>query len=441
MKNNLFLFASVFFASLGGLLAGYDTGVISGALLYIDKTFKINSFLLGLLVSSVSLGAVIGALINGILADKLGRKKILIITSLVFFFGSVFCAISTTPVYLMLSRMFVGVAVGVVSFACPLYISEISPKEKRGKFVSFYQLAITLGILFSYLINYFCANLSSNWRIMLFMGAIPAGILFIGMLYLKDTPRWLILKNRINEAKVVLEKTSKNPDREIEEIRKTLTTNKKQISKKLFMPFIIGIGMMFVQIMTGINAIIYYAPSIFKNIGFNSNKEVLFFTIFIGLINFLMTFVAIALVDKLGRKPLLYIGLSGMTVCLSVLSFSYTLNYSFIKYIAVISCALYIIFFSMSTGPVALLLISEIFPLEYRASAMSIAIISNFIFNFIVTALFPIMLDKLGGGMTFILFAGVCVISILFVRFVVPETKGISLESIEAEWNKSKNPA
>ncbi|MBQ8476526.1 sugar porter family MFS transporter, partial [bacterium] len=377
MKNYLFLYISVAIAALGGLLSGYDTGVISGALLYINQSFNINSFMLGLLVSSVSLGAVIGALINGVLADKFGRKKILILTALIFMLGSIFCAISKSPLELVLARMSVGVAVGVVSFVCPLYLSEISPKEKRGQLVSFYQLAITLGILFSYLINYFCANLDTNWRAMLFCGAIPAGVLFIGMLFLKDTPRWLVLKNRINDARKILEKTSFNPDFEIEEIKKTLVKKEIKFSKKLIMPFVIGIGIMFAQIMTGINAIIYYAPVIFKELGFQSNKEVLFVTIFIGLINFLMTFVAIALVDKLGRKPLLYIGLSGMTISLIVLSCTYALNYSFMKYFAVVFCALYIVFFSMSLGPVGLLLISEVFPLEYRASAMSIAIVSN----------------------------------------------------------------
>ena len=433
MKNYLFLYISVLFAAMGGLLAGYDTGVISGALLYINQSFEINSFMLGLLVSSVSLGAVIGALINGILADKLGRKKILLITALIFMFGSVFCAVSQNPLELIISRMLVGVAVGVVSFACPLYISEFSPKEKRGTLVSFYQLAITLGILFSYIVNYFCANLSSNWRTMLFFGAIPALILFIGMIFLKDTPRWLILKNRHQEAKKILERTSHNPEEEIKEIEKTLVQNNSKITKKLFMPFVIGIGIMFVQIMTGINAIIYYAPTIFKHVGFSTNKEVLFFTIFIGLINFLMTFVAIALVDKLGRKPLLYIGLGGMTVSLCVLSLSYCLNYPFVKYLAVIFCATYIVFFSMSLGPIGLLLISEVFPLEFRARAMSIAIVSNFVFNFIITGLFPIMLSKLGGSSTFLVFIGICFVSILFVKFVVPETKGVSLEDIEAQ--------
>jgi len=200
------------------------------------------------------------------------------------------------------------------------------------------------------------------------------------------------------------------------------------------MPFVIGIGIMFVQIATGINAIIYYAPTIFKNLGFSSNQDALFITIFIGLINFLMTFVALAFVDKLGRKPLLFVGLSGMLLSLLVLSSVFVLDFSFVKYLAIISCAVYIVSFSMSLGPIGLLLISEVFPLKYRGSAMSVAIISNFIFNFIVTGLFPISLSKFGGSITFLIFALICVVSIFFVYFVVPETKGVSLEEIEARW-------
>lgn len=437
MKKEIYLYIAVFFAALSGLLSGFDTGVISGALLYVSQSFKLTPELSGLLVSSVSIGAVFGALINGFLVDKIGRKNILILSSLIFVFGSIFCSISGNIYQLIISRMFVGSAIGIVSFAGPLYLSEISTKEKRGGIVSCYQIALTFGILFSYLVNYFCANLETSWRAMLFCGAVPALILFFGMIKQKDTPRWYVLKNRINEAEVALQKLNFNCDieLEIENIKNTINQNEKiKLNKKLIMPFVIGIGIMFVQIATGINAIIYYAPTIFKNLGFSSNQDALFITIFIGLINFLMTFVALAFVDKLGRKPLLFIGLSGMLLSLLVLSSVFVLDFSFVKYLTIISCAVYIVSFSMSLGPIGLLLISEVFPLKYRGSAMSVAIISNFIFNFIVTGLFPISLSKFGGSITFLIFALICVVSIFFVYFVVPETKGVSLEEIEARW-------
>ena len=439
MKKYLFLYVCALTASLGGLLSGYDTGVISGALLYINQSFEMNSFMLGFLVSSVSIGAVVGALINGALIDKIGRKKIMLITAFVFIIASIFCYLSQNVLELILSRILIGCAVGAVSFAGPLYLSEISVKEKRGEIVSFHQLAITFGILFSYLTNYFCANLDNNWRVMLLVGAFPAIILFVAMLLFHDTPRWYVAKGKIDKAKSVLKKVDSTMDveAEIKNIEATLNDNEQiKFEKRFIMPFVIGIGIMFAQIATGINAIIYYAPTIFKMVGFSSNQDVLFATVIIGLINFLMTFVAIALVDKIGRKPLLYIGLGGMLINLLILASSFGFDFLFAKYLAVISCALYIVSFSMSLGPVGLLLVAEVFPLKYRGSAMSIAILSNFVFNFMVTGLFPISLHKIGGAATFLIFALICVISILFVKYVVPETKGVSLEEIEARMNK-----
>ena len=439
MNRINFLYIAVFFASLSGLLSGFDTGVISGAMLYIKQSFEITPELSGLLVSSVSIGAIIGALINGRLVDKLGRKNILLLSAVIFIVGSIFCSISQNVIELILSRTFVGCAVGIVSFAGPLYLSEISSREKRGSIVSFYQIALTFGILLSYLINYICAHVEYTWRAMLFMGAIPAIILFLGMIFQSDTPRWYVLKGKFEKAKNILKKIDSkiDLDEEIENIKNTLNQDEKiKLSKKIIMPFVIGIGIMFVQIATGINAIIYYAPTIFKMLNFSSNQDALFITIFIGLINFLMTFVAFSFVYKLGRKPLLYIGLSGMLLSLLVLSGVFVINCDCAKYLAVIFCAVYIVSFSMSLGPIGLLLISEVFPLRYRGSAMSIAIISNFLFNFIVTGLFPISLNRLGGSVTFLIFALICVISIFFVCFVVPETKGLSLEELEEQWSE-----
>ena len=434
MKKYFYLYICALIASFGGLLSGYDTGVISGALLYVNQSFEINSYMLGLLVSSVSIGAVFGAFVNGFFVDKIGRRKTLLLTAFLFFIASVFCFLSQNITELIISRMIIGLAVGIVSFCGPLYLSEISPKEKRGQIVSLHQLAITFGILFSYLTNYLCANLESNWRVMFLIGVVPAFILFFGLLFQKDTPRWYVIKKRYDDAKKILELVgcSKNTEQEIQNISATLNKEEKiKFNKKLIMPFVIGLGIMIIQMTTGINAIIYYAPTIFKMIGFSSNQDALFITIFIGLINFLMTFVAIILVDKIGRKPLLYIGLSGMLISLVVLSGVFVLDYVFIKYLAVVFCAVYIVSFSMSLGPVAFLLVSEVFPLKYRGSAMSITIVTNFICNFLVTGLFPIALDKIGGFYTFMIFAFICVLSLLFVKFIVFETKGLSLEDIE----------
>ncbi len=434
MTKHIYLYTLAIFIALGGMLSGYDTGVISGALLYINKSFQINSYYQGLLVASVSLGAILGAIFNGLFIDKIGRKKTLLIIALIFALGSICCWFSQNIIELILSRIIVGLACGAVSFSAPLYLAEISTKEKRGSIVSFYQVAITLGILSSYFVNYFCSNLSSNWRMMFLLGAIPAIILFFSILNKDDTPRWLVYKNRVDEAKKVLSKLDKNCDVDltIDEIKSTLNKDEKiKFSKNVIKPFIIGIGIMFAQIATGINAIIYYAPTILKQAGFATEKNALLSTIFIGVVNFLMTFVAVYFVDKKGRKPLLYIGLSGMLISLLMLSMVFSLEIQFGKYLAIMFCTFYIISFSMSLGPIALLLISEVFPLKYRGSAMSYAIVANFIFNFITTGLFPISLDKLGASITFLIFALICIISLVFVYFIVPETKGITLEELE----------
>ena len=438
MTKNFLFYSIVILASLSGLLSGYDTGVISGALLFIGKTFELTPELSGLLVSSVSLGAIFGALINGVLIDRYGRKNILILASLIFLVGAVACALSLNIYYLIFSRCLIGFGVGIVSFAGPLYLSEISVKHNRGRVVSFFQVAITFGILFSYVISFFCATHVHSWRLMFLLGALPALILLVGMLFQNDTPRWYILKGRVEKAKKVLQYTNPNIDleNEVENIKSTISNPEGRFifDSRLVKPLVIGVGIMFVQIATGINAIIYYAPTIFKNVGFNSNQDALFITIFIGLINFLMTFVAIAFVDKGGRKPLLYIGLSGMLLSLLALSSAFAFEVAFLNYLAIIACAIYIVSFSMSLGPIALLLISEIFPLRYRGQAMSVAIFSNFSFNFLVTFLFPVFMAKLGSSVTFLVLAVICVISLLFVYFVVPETKGLSLEEIEKSW-------
>ena len=448
-KSEKILYYSAFMAALGGLLSGYDTGVISGALLYINQTWDLSVFCQGFLVSSVLIGALLGAATNGILADIFGRKKIIILTSIIFFTGSILCAISQSPSMLIISRIFTGFGVGAVTFAAPLYLSEVSPKEKRGMFVSLFQLAITAGILFSYLINSFFANFELSWRLMLLAGVVPSSLLFLGMLFLPDTPRWFILTGKVNKAKEALLKLQPDADvnGEIEEIQRTLNNenskNEFKFKKWLIMPFIIGIGIMFAQICTGVNTIIYYAPTIFKFAGFNTNQSAIYATNIIGIVNFLMTFVAIAYSDKIGRKPLLYAGLLGVMTSLVVmcLVFAFPLYFGeYIKLFALMALLFYIVCFAFSLGPVGMTLISEVFPLKIRGVGMSACISANFIFNFIVTYTFPIMLNKAGAAATFSIFVLICIICLVFVYFFVPETKGISLEAIEQNWIKGIKP-
>lgn len=428
-----YLYVSALIASIAGMLSGYDTGVISGALLYINNDIHTTAATTGLIVSAVSIGAVVGAILNSFLVEKIGRKKTFIFCASLFIIGSILSYFCQNIIELITSRLIIGLATGVVSFLGPLYISEISTKEKRGTLVSFYQLSLTFGILFSYVINFLCSTLENNWRIMLSFGVFPALILLVGMLFLKDTPRFLIKQNKIDEATKLLNKLDDSQD--INEIIKDIQTVLKEktkfvLTKKLIKPFVVGLGIMALQVATGINAIIYYTPTIFKMTSNQSDSIALISTIFIGVINFLMTFVAIALVDKIGRKPLLYIGLSGMLIGTIGLSSVFHFNF-YAQYLAIIFITLYIISFSMSMGPIALLLTAEVFPLKYRGYAMSSAVVANFATNFVVTAAFPVMLEKIGISSSFLIFAVIIVLTMFFVHYVVPETKGVSLEELE----------
>lgn len=439
---NLTLILVAVTASLGGLLSGFDMGVISGALLYINQTWEMNAVQQGWLVASAIVGSIIGAAANGFLADFYGRKKIIIITALIFIIGSVMCGYAASADWLIASRIIIGIAVGMISFVAPIYLSEIAPEKIRGTLVSLYQLALTAGILLSYLVNRIFANTELNWRWMLASGAIPAVILLTGILFLHDTPRWLISKGRLKEAREIFQKISDEKnidiDARIAEIRSTLNTPDKKdrisLQKWMLMPIFVGIGLMFVQICTGINTIIYFAPTIFKLAGFADNIGAIYATIGIGIVNFLMTFVAIAYTDRFGRKPLLYIGLIGMLISLLALSGSFALGETG-KWLAVGSLVVYIASFAMSLGPICWIMVSEIMPLKIRGLAMSAATASNFVFNAIIVFSFLPLIDYIGQTATFLIFSATIVISLAFVYFFVPETKGISLEKIEENWH------
>lgn len=445
----LWLYVVAIIASLGGLLSGYDTGVISGALLFINESWDLTDYMQGILVSAVLIGAVIGAAVNGILADIFGRKKIIISTAIIFILGSILCAFAPNVYVLILSRMLVGLAVGIVNFVVPLYLSEVSPKQLRGTLVSLYQWAITAGILFSYMINSVFAQAVFNWRWMLFAGVLPGTVLLIGMMFLGDTPRWLLSKNREEEARKILQKIEPDVDldSEVKHIKTTLryegNGTKVALKKWMIMPAIVGIGIMFAQICTGINTIIYYAPTIFKIAGFDSNLNAIYATTGIGIVNFFMTIVAVFFTDRLGRKPLLYIGLTGVMLSLAALGCAFRfedLLGDSMKWVAVGSLVSYIVCFAISLGPIGWILVSEVFPLKIRGVAMSMCTVANFGFNFFVVSSFPVLLHRIGGAYTFWMFAIVSFLCIIFVYYCVPETKGISLEQIEANWIKGVKP-
>ena len=446
-KRHFWLYLVTVVASLGGLLAGFDMGVISGAMLFINTEWVLSPFVQGWVVSSAIVGAVIGAAGNGILSDIYGRKKIIIATALIFIAGSVFSAVAPNVGCLIAARMLVGIAVGMVNFIVPIYLSEISPQKIRGMLVSLYQLAITAGILFSYLINGIYADSEYSWRLMMFSGIYPAVILLLGIIVLQDTPRWLISKKRDKEAAEVFQKIEPEIDikARIKEIKATLQSEQKgkknrlQFQKWMLMRIFVGVGMMFAQICTGINTVIYYTTTIFKVSGFSENSAAIYATIGVGIVNFLMTGIAIVFTDRLGRKPLLYTGTIGMM--LSMLCLGMAFNYADtlgenLRYVATASVMVYIACFAFSLGPVTWIMVSEILPLRIRGLAMSICTVSNFFFNFIIVLSFPVLLQHIGEAHTFWIYAGICFISLFFFHFYVPETKGRSLEEIERNWQQ-----
>lgn len=442
-QRHFWLYVIAVVASLGGLLAGFDMGVISGALLFINETWNMSDLTKGWVVSSAIVGAVIGAAGNGVLSDIYGRKKVIIATALIFALGSVICAIASSIFWLIAGRVIIGVAVGMVTFVIPLYLSEISPQKIRGMLVSLFQLAITAGILFSYLINRIFALTEYNWRWMLLAGLFPAIVLLIGISFLGDTPRWLISKKRDEEAKKIFLDIDPdcNPEQQIREIRQIIkhseNTNSKTFQSWMLMPIMVGVGMMFMQICTGINTIIYYTTTIFKIAGFSSQLGAIYATIGIGFVNFIMTIIAIVFTDRLGRKPLLYAGLTGVTLSLFALGASFHFASYLgdnLKWVAVGSVVVYIASFAFSLGPIGWIIVSEILPLKIRGFAMSLCTVANMIFNFVVVLTFLPLINHIGEASTFWIYGIIGIFCLFFTYFFIPETKGRSLEQIEKNW-------
>ncbi len=434
--------------SFGGLIAVYDMGIISSAQIFISKYWNLSPETLGMLVGAAMCGCLLGVIINGMIADKLGRKKILGLIAIIYLCGAFLCSQSIAIEMLIASRILNGIACGMANFIVPIYLSEIAPQKTRGFFVSLYQLSFTIGILVAYLVGYLFSSVE-NWRGMFLTGLIPAAVLLISFLFLSESPRWLILKGRDEEAKTVFEKIEDENliQQRMDEIKETMKNDnqneKVSLEKWMFLPVIIGIGIMFAQICTGINVIICYAPKIFQMAGFADASSAISISILIGVVNFLMTFVAMYLSDKVGRKPLLFSGAAIMGVSMIALAISFFYGEALgdaQKWIAVAAIIGFICSFAYSLGPVAWILVSEIFPLKVRGKLMTFPTAANFIFNIIILSCFPIMINKMGEAATFGLFGAICVASLVFIYFMVPETKGISLEKIEDNWREGVSP-
>lgn len=447
-EHGTFVYIIAAIAALNGLLFGFDIGVISGALLYVNETFTLTPFLEGVVTSSMLIGAMIGAATGGQLSDRFGRRRVTFAGAGVFFIGSFGMALSPTLGWLVVWRMIEGIAVGVASVVGPLLIAETAPPDIRGALGFLQQLMITLGILLAYITNYLFAPEFLGiigWRWMLWFGAVPAAVLAAGTYFLPETPRWLIEKDRIEEARSVLSRirAKADVDDELDEIHEISEIQSEGSLSDLLEPWVrpalsVGIGLAIIQQFAGINTILYYAPTILTNIGFG-NIASLVGTLGIGVVNVLLTAVAILLVDRVGRRPLLLVGTGGMAVMLGVLGLGFFLPglSGVIGYMTLGSMFLYVGFFAISLGPVFWLMISEIYPLHIRGTAEGTASVVNWGANFIVALTFLPLVNRIGEGYSFWILGGFCVLSFAFIYLRVPETMDRSLEEIEADLRES----
>src|SRR5918911_941835 len=430
-----------FFGSLGGLLFGYDTGVISGAILFISKDLGLTPFLEGLVVASILLGAAVGAASAGPLSDRLGRRNIIIIAAILFSIGAIGAALAPNVGILVLFRLVLGLGVGSAALIVPLYLSEIAPTHIRGAISSLNQLNIVFGILFAYIVNALLAS-AGAWRWMLGLALIPSLILLIGMLFLPETPRWLVSQDRDEDAREVLrrsrdEETVEKEIRDIREVEEQEEGGLGELTASWVRPaLVVAIGLAVFQQIIGINTIIYYAPTTLTNVGYGAAAAI-YANLVIGAVNVVMTFVAIRLIDQVGRKPLLLVGLVGMVISLTVLGLS-TLLLSepssptdAVAVITLLCLAGFIISFAATWGPTVWVMLPEVLPLRIRGTAMGVAIFLHWIANFIVSQTFPSLLASLGPGPVFLGYAVVGVLAFIFVSAFVTETKGRSLEEIE----------
>jgi sugar porter (SP) family MFS transporter len=438
VRRNVAVSAAI--TALGGLLFGYDTGVVSGALLFVKKDFGgLSSFQQELVTSLLLVGAVVGALAAGRVSDRIGRKRTVLITAVVFIVGVLLAAFTPTYPMLLVARVIIGLAVGSASMIVPLYIGEIVPPRVRGGLVSLNQLAITVGILSSYLIDYGLSG-TGNWRLMFGLAAIPAAALFLGMLFQTESPHWLIRQGREDEARAVLRRVRQDSDieaeiREVREVSQRESGVRELVSPKVRPLLMVGVLLAIFQQITGINTVIYYAPTLLQGAGFG-NSGALLANVVNGGVNVGMTIVAIWLLDKVGRRPLLLSGTAGMAVGMAITALSFLGGEHLtgaLAIVAVLGLLIYTGSFAIGLGPVFWLLIAEIYPLKIRGAAMSVASMANWAANFVVTVSFLTLLSAIGGVGAFFLFGFLTLVALAYFWRKVPETKGRSLQEIERD--------
>jgi sugar porter (SP) family MFS transporter len=445
--RNPFILRLASVAAIGGFLFGYDTGVISGALLFIKQDLGASDFEQQAVVGALLLGAVVGAILSGYSADAISRKWTKVISGSVYVLGALASGLSQTIGELVAARFVLGIAVGTASFVSPMYIAELAPRKIRGGTVSFNQMMIVLGILSAYIVNFALKGVDNEWRWMLGLGAVPGAALAIGMVFLPHTPRWLTEKGREGEAREVIEGTrpGDDVDAEIEEIKTVARREgglRQLVGAGVRPMLLVGLGLAIFQQIIGINTIIYYAPTILSFTGLETGTAI-GQTIFIGATNVIFTLVAVLLLDRLGRRVFLLAGTAGCVVSLAVLGLFFEVGWlqDHANWLALVCLIVYIASFAVGLGPVFWLMISEIFPLRVRGAAMSACTVANWSFNFLVSFTFLSLVGAISRSGVFWLYAVIGIVALVFFAVRVPETKGRTLEEIESELGASREPA
>lgn len=444
-QTHVWLTAAV--AAMGGILFGYDTGMISGAQLFIEREFDISASEIGLVVSAVTAGALVGALFSGWLTGRMSRRGIVKLAAVVFIAGAVLAAVAPNVVVLIAARFVIGLAVGFASTVVPLYISEVVPAARRGSMVALFQLAITGGILLAYVVN---AITAEEWRIVFALAAVPATLLFLGMLMLPNSPRWLVMRGDVDGARTVLHEL-RDPDapeteEELQEIVAAVDEDRRRKRESLAaaltsplarMILAVGIGLGIFQQITGINTIIYYAPTILQEVDFGDSASTLT-TAGIGTLNFVATVLALLFVDRIGRRPMLIGGMVGMALTMGVIALAFAVDdfSGAWRWITVFCLFGFIACFAVSWGWGFWVMASEIYPLFIRGQAISIGNSVQWGANFAISLLFPILLSSWGGAPVFGMLAVFGLVAIVFTWKLVPETRGKTLEEIEEDWRR-----
>jgi sugar porter (SP) family MFS transporter len=420
-------------------LYGYDMGIIAAAAIFVKRTWALSTLMEELVVSIVLIGAMIGAIVGGAIADRIGRRATLVWAGGVFIAGSVLAPLSGSVFVLIVARAIIGIGIGFTSVTAPVYVSELAPPQSRGMLIGLYQFALTVGIALANLVGYWLAA-QQAWRLMFGIAVVPT-VFFLGViLTVPESPRWLFAHGRPKEAAAVLRiyTDEMGAQRFLDDIEQGLKMPMEQRWSALWSPAVrgalfIAVGLTVLQQVTGINTIIYYGPQIFELAGSSSHANAILATLIVATVNVVATVVGIALVDRVGRKPLLYVGVTGMTIALFALSFAFGhqgMLGSSLGSIAITCLVVYIACFAFSLGAIAWILVAEVFPLRVRGRGVAAGTLFSGIANFAVSLTFLTLINILGSAGTFAIYGTLCIATLVFVRLVVPETRGRDLESI-----------